>query len=57
MNKPQPKYDKLITREDFDEETLTAFERDELDEMTHGDEEYDRRRDELADERLREQEA
>lgn len=55
--KPQPKYDHLTSRQDLDEETLTAFERDELDEMTHGDEEYDRRRDELADERLREQEA
>ena len=51
------KRDKLITREDFDEETLTAFERDELEEMTHGHEEYDRRRDEMMDERRREREA
>ena len=52
-----PKYDHLTSRQDLDEETLTAFERDELDEMTHGDEEYDRRRDEMMDERRREREA
>ena len=52
-----PKYDHLVTREDLDEETMTTWEREELAEDTAGDEEYDRRRDEMADERRREREA